>query len=352
MPKNSLISKEDDLDEMPRIPEPIMRWLYGDSHRSEEGGVSCTQLISPLRALVLLRQNNGGTRSLNSRAILALGTAVHEGIERTMTDEEAVEKGIRREVYMVLDVDGNTLSGTFDLLVDGQLWDIKTTSVYKFKEPPLEWEQQLNIYAYMLFKTTGEKVKSLYIWAFAKDFRQAKAMYQADYPKEAFRTIPIKMWDFQETERFIKQRIAKMRAVMSGDAPLPECTREELWVDDKPYAVMRKGQGKAVKLFANKDDADAHAVLLNSQPWVILAKDGKKVLKSYHIEDVALAELAKPRRANSGQKVKKLEFSVVSRPTNPVRCAFCDAREHCTQFAKTKNIQQATQKIDFSSKTP
>jgi hypothetical protein len=335
MPKKNCFNNE-----LGDLSTPMKMWLLADNHKREEGGVSCTQVISPLRAFVLQQQNNGGTRSLNSRATTALGTAGHEGIERAISFDEKVKRGIKMEVYMVVDVDGYKLSGKFDCLENGVLTDYKFTSVYKVKEPPLEWEQQLNIYAWMYFKTTGEKVKALRIEAFGKDFRQAKAMYQADYPKEQVKIIGIKMWDFQETELFIKQRIAKMRAVMSGDVPLPKCTKEELWIYEKPYAVMRKGQGKAVKLFANKDDADAHAALLNSQPWVILAKDGKKVLKSYHIEDVALAELAKPRRANSGQKVKKLVFSVIDRPLNPIRCAFCDAREHCTQYQ------------DYTQKTP
>ena len=110
-------------DELEKCPEPFRRWLFQDNHRSEKGGISCTQLISPLRAFVLQMQNNGGTKSVNSRLLAAIGTATHKAIESTLSTDDRNELGIEQEVYMWLRVDEFTLSGTADLVCDGEIWD-------------------------------------------------------------------------------------------------------------------------------------------------------------------------------------------------------------------------------------
>ena len=329
-------------DELEKCPEPFRRWLFQDNHRSEKGGISCTQLISPLRAFVLQMQNNGGTKSVNSRLLAAIGTATHKAIESTLSTDDRNELGIEQEVYMWLRVDEFTLSGTADLVCDGEIWDYKTTSVRKFKETPKEWVEQLNIYAYMYRRTMGKDVKKLQILIIARDFVQSKATYQAEYPKMAFKVVDIPLWDDDKTDAFIRERIAKAKAVLSGEKPLPLCTNEEMWVDDRPYAVMRTGQKNAIKLYASKEEANKHAEDLALKPFCVIAKGGKKILKRFETKAELNNEEAKSK--DDGRTFKKIKFTVQERQANPIKCAYCDASEFCEQFKQFRETFKTPEK--------
>ena len=108
----------------------------------------------------------------------------------------------------------------------------KTTSVWAVMNDKPEWEQQLNIYAWLVATNKKVAIKSLQIVAILKDWSKREAERKPEYPQRNVAMINIPLWTFEEQEAFIKGRIAKHSAAefaLETDADLPECTPQEMW---------------------------------------------------------------------------------------------------------------------------
>ena len=57
------------------------------------------------------------------------------------------------------------------------------------------------------------------------------------------------MWTLEATEDFIRERIA----LHTAETPRP-CTDEERWHQPDKWALMKKGQKKAIKLYEEKPE--------------------------------------------------------------------------------------------------
>ena len=123
-----------------------------------------------------------------------------------------------------------------------ELVDFKVTSVwsiiYGLKDGKPEWDQQTNIYAYLL-NLLGMDVKELNIIAILRDWQASKAEQEKDYPSSPFYTHNIKLSDKKSTEEFVKYR---MDLHMK---PGVECTPEEKWIKPTMYAAKKKANKTA-----------------------------------------------------------------------------------------------------------
>jgi hypothetical protein len=122
--------------------------------------------------------------------------------------------------------------------------DYKTTSVWAVMNEKIEWEQQLNIYAWLV-DTVKEDffVKDLGIVAIIRDWSRREANRNSDYPQAPVKEIPIKLWTYEEQEAFIKDRITHHSAcefAMETDGDLPPCTPEEMWEKPTTYGPSRR----------------------------------------------------------------------------------------------------------------
>jgi len=84
------------------------------------------------------------------------------------------------------EIDGWHVSGAIDLQVvdpDGiHIKDYKTTSVWAVMNDKPEWEQQLNIYAWLVQKNKQVPIKSLQIVGILKDWSKREAERKPEYP--------------------------------------------------------------------------------------------------------------------------------------------------------------------------
>jgi hypothetical protein len=147
--------------------------------------------------------------------------------------------------------------------------DYKTTSAWAMMNEKIEWEQQLNIYAWLIERAKKQTVSSVGIVGLIRDWNRREAATKENYPEAPVKEIPIKLWSFEEREQFISKRVALHSAcefAMETDGELPDCTPTEMWEKPTVWAVKKEGNIKAkalyetealaeeaVKLFAEKD---------------------------------------------------------------------------------------------------
>ena len=128
------------------------------------------------------------------------------------------------------------------------LSDYKITSVYS-REAKLAWIQQLNLLR-LLCVRNGLQVDRLQVVALYRDWRPKEALKE-DYPQSQVAVLPVPMWTIEEANDFLEERVRLHRM-----DPAPPCTDEERWKQPEVWAVMKKGQKRAVKLFENRPEFD------------------------------------------------------------------------------------------------
>lgn len=246
------------------VPETIVRAVQDDEYDKGDSVLSVTQLISPPRIVILQGLNKDNLEvDVVDRMPALLGTAVHKILEKGSKDLPHYHL----EERLFAEVEGWKISGAVDVQIDNGdgTWainDYKVTSVYSVQSDKPEWEQQLNLYAYLAYKSHGRRVTSLKIVAILRDWMRKQAELKPDYPQSQIAVVDIPVWTLEEQEAFIKGRVllhqAAQKAVDNGE-PLVYCTDEERWVRGETWALMKEGRKSAVKLYDSKEEADGAA---------------------------------------------------------------------------------------------
>jgi len=186
------------------------------------------------------------------------GTAFHTMMESHKGENEVAEQ----RLHAVLD--GWNISGAIDLQrveKDGiVLADYKTVGVWAVMNEKIEWEQQLNIYAWLVEHVKKIPVKKLEIIAFIKDWNKRDAKNKEGYPEASIKVIDIPLWSYEVREDFIKARIG-----LHSDAALASeigedyapCTPVEMWEKPTMWAIKKAGNKRATNVCLTLEDAEA-----------------------------------------------------------------------------------------------
>jgi hypothetical protein len=247
------------------VPETLVALATRDYYTKGKSDYSVTEIISPPRIQRLRRKHfEEIEQDVSDMLWMLLGTALHVVAERSEvsghTNEERLSAGI----------DGIILSGAIDLQKDEAdgitITDYKFTSAWALMNDKPEWEQQQNIYKYLVERVKKKPVKGLKICALIRDWSRRDAQNKADYPQAPIQVIDIPMWTFDRTEAFIKERVEMHRdSKVSADwgEELPLCSDEERWVRPTTYAVKKEGRKTAVRVYDTEEEALA---LLSDMP--------------------------------------------------------------------------------------
>jgi hypothetical protein len=247
------------------VPETLVALATRDYYSKGKSDYSVTEIISPPRIQRLRRTHfEEIEQDVSDMLWMLLGTALHVVAERSEvsghTNEERLSAGIN----------GIILSGAIDLQKDEAdgvtITDYKFTSAWALMNDKPEWEQQQNIYKYLVERVKKKPVKGLKICALIRDWSRRDAQNKPDYPQAPIQVIDIPMWTFDRTEAFIKERVEMHRdSKVSADwgDELPLCSEEERWVKQTTYAVKKDGRKTAIRVFDTQDEADA---LLKEMP--------------------------------------------------------------------------------------
>ena len=225
-----------------------------DAYYKGEADFSVTELIDSPQ-LVYLQRKYESELVLDVHDLFSswIGHLVHDSLEKPAT---------ARRLYCT--VDGVVVSGAFDYYLDGVLKDYKTTSVWTviYGSSLKKWTAQLNMYAYLLREDEGKEVEKAFIEAFMLDWSPSKAKYDHTYPQSRHMRIPIPLWTPEQQACYMEDRVDRhVNMAILGDlmSAFPECTPEEMWEEPTTYAVKKKKNKRASKVFTDKEAAKEFA---------------------------------------------------------------------------------------------
>ncbi len=244
------------------LPAPLFDVIASDEYR-KSGRFSSSELPSPPQMRVLkLRHDDEIVKDASDFLWLIQGKSIHKLLEASSgtnapTGPAALDD--LREKELVYDLgDGVAVSGTTDLY-NGGVVDWKVTSVWSFLLGGLkpEWEAQLNTYAW-LWRRHGYETRDLAIYAILRDWQKSKSGAGDNYPPIPFMQIPVPLWPDLQAEGYIRSRVAvHLAAEELPDEALPPCSLEDQWAKATSYALKKRGQVRAVRVFETREAADA-----------------------------------------------------------------------------------------------
>lgn len=225
------------------LPQSIVNAVSYNGIKNEKR-LSVTDLIgSPLVRQLKMKHWDELESDVSDMLWALLGSATHyilqKGAPKSSLSEQKIE----------VEKGGFAIVGVPDIYHDEVLSDYKITSCYSFilGDKP-EWEQQLNVYAWLL-EHCGFPVKKLEINAILRDWMKSKTISD-DYPPIPFQMVDIPLWPKEKIDKYIEERVGL------HSLPAGECTSAEKWERPTVYALTKNGAKRATKLFDSLEEAN------------------------------------------------------------------------------------------------
>ena len=265
------------------IPQTFVNVLERPTYSKGKANLSVTQLINSPKIVALTKKFDDQIEQDVADMVWSLfGSAVHNILEHGKDENHVVEQRIHAEL------EGWNISGAVDLQLiqkDGiSIKDYKTTSVWAVMNEKIEWEYQLNIYAWLVEHVKKIPVTDLGIVAILRDWKAREVETKEGYPEAPIKEVPITLWTMAEREEFIKARISahsECEFSLETDGDLPDCTPEEMWEKPAVWAVMKIGGKRAHSLYETAEQAIAAYKELGDKYEVIERKGERTRCASY-----------------------------------------------------------------------
>ena len=243
------------------MPQPFVDFAINDKYSKGKADISVTSLIDSPRVRIMKDVYDEDVEIDAVDMVWALfGTAVHSVLEQSNPSKDIITE---ERLYSKLN--GWILSGALDrqeIINDvTTIIDYKVTSVWSVIYGKIEWERQLNCYAWLCrnkHKLTQHKVGSLKICAILRDWNRRDADKKENYPKAPIVFVDIPMWDEEATHKYISERLSLHQEAQVGydlNSELPLCSDEEMWKKNDTWAVKKKGQKRAIRVLDSEEEA-------------------------------------------------------------------------------------------------
>ena len=240
------------------LPQSFLDFARNDKYSKGDADISVTSLIDSPR-IRKMREHFANERSVDVVDMIwpLFGTAVHHILEGNKDKENVVA-----EERLYAEVDGWKLSGAIDQqTINGhniEILDYKVTSVWSVIYGKKEWENQLNCYAYLVQRNKDKRVNKLTICAILRDWSRRDAERKSDYPQAPVVLVDIKLWSDTKRIEYVHERIsAHQNADMMYDQEneFVLCNDNETWKREDSWAIKKRGQKRAMRVFDNKQSA-------------------------------------------------------------------------------------------------
>lgn len=275
------------------LPQTFLNIVERPTYTKGKAHLSVTELInSPQIVQLRAKYENQIQVDVSEMVWSIFGTAVHHVLEQGKDENHLVEQRLHAEL------DGWHISGAIDLQIvtdEGiEINDYKTVGAWGVMNEKVEWEQQLNIYAWLVERVKQVPVSRIKIVAIIRDWNRRDSQTKAGYPEAPVAVLEIPLWGMDDRERFIRGRInAHSEALFASETgtEIPPCTPAECWEKPTTYAVKKEGAVRAKSVFDNREQAEQAVIDAG---------------KGYYLE---------------------------TRPGERTRCAnFCQVSQWCTQY--------------------
>lgn len=285
------------------VPLPLALWLTVDEYEPSKHDleISATGLLkSPRYILAQLRQkfpekfpehlrpvkvesSEAILPDIQDRIAARIGTAIHSSIEKAWSNyykeglialgypEAQVSKIVinptepvdgtipvfqERRLYKSLTIDGMTfmISGQFDMVVNGNLHDIKSTSTYSYENGcnDLKYIKQGSIYRWLDPNLiTGSKLTINFLFLDWKKYMDNK---NTNYPPAKAYFKQYDLMPIYEIEMFIRNKLKQI--VKYWEYPLetiPCCSSEDLFTDKPKFKYYKNGSMNSTRSTKNFD---------------------------------------------------------------------------------------------------
>lgn len=306
----------------------VAAWLAYDEYDyvNEPNYISVTSLLKPIKQLILSPRVpvEQAVPDVSDFIASRMGQALHSAVQTTWennyagalkrlgTPQKVIDSievnpekpdpdkiQVYTEIRVKRVVDGITIGGKFDIVLDGRLQDIKKTSVWSYQNmkgiDDDKWRIQGSVYRWL----NPDKVtyNKMYIQYILLDWQRSMKKRDPNYPPHAMPHREVVLWDTQKTEQWLRQKIAEIRKYQNApQEDLPDCTDEDLWRSEPTY-----------KYFAAFEPGQA-------------IPPGTRSTKNFDELSSAMAH-----------KASKGKGSVVVVPGRAKACAYCAASPICTQ---------------------
>ncbi len=273
-------------------------WLLADNYDydSRSNAISATKLLDSTRQIILgnrakqTEQTEG--YDLENLIPSGLGNAIHDSTElawknhatsalikmgksnlakriKINPDPSKLTKSdipVYLEQRTEKELDGYIVTGKYDAIMDGQIIDYKSTGCFTYMNLASNEKKyilQESIYRWL----NQDKVTSdigLINFIFT-DWSKLQAMVQEKrgYPQSRLITHEITLLSLDDTETYIRKKIAQIKRYMGADdESIPECTKEELWQSDSKFAYYKNPtkRSRATKVFDSYAEAQTKLI--------------------------------------------------------------------------------------------
>lgn len=190
--------------------------------------------------------------------VMSLLYSVQGSIAHLLMDQGTdVEDALGDEERLKYKYGDLTLSGGFDRYdAEGHLWDFKYTNVWSeiYKDKYPKWEQQLNIYAFLL-RQIGFEPKLATIIELFRDWSIGQYQKNQPYPLP-IELIDFPIWDEEKQRKFIHNRLDYIDSFRHlSDEQLPPCSMEDRYQKPTRWAAVKKGNKRASSVLDSRDEA-------------------------------------------------------------------------------------------------
>lgn len=266
------------------VPLALAVFLASDSydHSDDPTEISATALLKPLRQIILPARIPAGQGLPNLADMMSsrIGTAIHDGVERAWKDNYKVAmQALGYPAHVINRIRINpepedvtdeiipiyleqrlkrklgkwTITGKFDFIGEGKVQDVKSTSVWTYKNQVNagKYSQQGSIYRWLdPKKITQDQMDIHFIFT---DWKAGMQKADPQYPPRRFHRQVHPLLSLAETEQFISRKLQLIEQYWDADEKdIPECDDEELWRSEPVFKYYRN-PAKTVRSTKNFD---------------------------------------------------------------------------------------------------
>jgi hypothetical protein len=287
-------------------------WLAHDDYDyvDKPNYISVTTMIKPPRQIILGARVNQLAQQQPEAAIPVdiidrfksrLGQSLHTGVEeswklhyRTSMEKLGIPKRVidmvrinpeqeepdtlpvYTEQRVEREIAGYVVGGKIDLIIEGRLRDVKSTTVYKYtsQKGVGQWRLQGSLYRWLNpGKVHHDEFLVQYLLV---DWLRSFAGRDPKYPAHAAPTRAIRLMSLEETDKWVRDRLRLLTQLKDApEATLPDCSEEDLWRSEpvfKYYSNPDKTTGRSTKNFDTQQEANAYRA--EKGKGVVLPKPG------------------------------------------------------------------------------
>jgi hypothetical protein len=286
---------------------PIAVWLAADGYDFTPMGrsISATAILKPVRQILLrerLKEVVQETPDVTDYIASRLGHTIHDGIEQAWKKDyksSMLKLGYPQKIIDKIEINpekpnpdniqvwleqrssreinGYTISGKFDMVLEGVLQDFKSTSAYTAVYGSNDENYRLQGSIYKWLNPTKIFADHMNIQFIFTDWSKAMAKQNSSYPQQRVKEHRVELMSIEETSAWIKGKLRVLEAHADLSEPaLPFCTDEELWRGEhayKYYSNPAKTDGRSTRNFS--DLSDANAFQAQNGKGVVITVPGK-----------------------------------------------------------------------------